>query len=27
LPERWANVVENNGDYIADWCLYIFVEK
>ena len=20
LPERWAKVVENNGDYIVDWC-------
>ena len=27
LPERWANVVENSGDDIVDWCLYIFVEK
>jgi hypothetical protein len=20
LPVRWAKVVENNGDYIVDWC-------
>jgi hypothetical protein len=20
LPARWAKVVENNGDYIVDWC-------